>query len=390
MKVLAKFTSPVVLLIFGFAINLCAFDIARAVPFISQETELSLGREADPQIIRQYGLYQDKRLQLYVNDVGQRLVSQLSDKVFHKYFFRVVNSSDINAFALPGGYIYITTGILASLNSEAELAGVLGHEIGHVIFHHGAKLMLRSIGAQILSLGGAIASPKNAGKWLMVSTAMFSQINLGYGREAELESDQHGMFNAMEAGYDPKRMVHFLKNLRQNEIMTGQSYHGFQATHPDTKDRIIQADQFSNSVARRGSNLQDYRDRYLKIIKGMPYNGKRHANDQRYFDEKHIDIYEVQKGDTFTKIAERELKDPQMDLEIAVLNGMKMDDPLQPGELIKVIKKGIYPGLQIVGMKEENKKQAPEAGGSNMPVIPELSQIPEDDLQNSSPLERKR
>ncbi|PIR00938.1 MAG: hypothetical protein COV66_03685 [Nitrospinae bacterium CG11_big_fil_rev_8_21_14_0_20_45_15] len=385
MKIFGKFIIFTVLAFWGFAVNLCTVEIVGAVPFISEETELTMGREADPQIIQQYGLYQDKKLQLYVNDVGQKLVSQLSDKVFQKYFFRVVNSSDINAFALPGGYIYITTGILATLNSEAELAGVLGHEIGHVIFHHGAKLMLRSIGAQILSLGGAIASPKNAGQWLMVSSAMFNQINLGYGREAELESDQQGMYNAMEAGYNPERMVHFLKNLRQNEIMTGQAYHGFQATHPDTKDRIIQADQFSSSLVRRSHDLKDKREDYLRIIKGLPYNGKRHANDQRYFDEKYIDIYEVQAGDTYTKIAERELKDPQMDLEIAVLNGMKMDDPLKPGELIKIIRKGVYPGLQIVSMKNEPDTTASKRKPASMPEIPEISQIPAEDVMPASP-----
>ena len=134
---------------------------------------MAMGKGADAQISKQYGIYQDKELQIYVNRIGQNLVSQLSDKVFPRYYFRVVDSSDINAFALPGGYVYVTVGLLALVNSEAELAGVLGHEIGHIIFHHGAKQMVRSIGSTILALGGAIASPKNAGQWLKVSTAMF-------------------------------------------------------------------------------------------------------------------------------------------------------------------------------------------------------------------------
>ena len=142
--------------------------VSESVPFISQETEIAIGKGADAQISQQYGIYQDKELQIYVNEIGQKLVLQLSDKVFANYYFRIVDSSEINAFALPGGYIYVTLGLLAMVNSEAELAGVLGHEIGHVIFHHGAKQMVRSIGSQILSLGGAIASPKNAGQWLRV------------------------------------------------------------------------------------------------------------------------------------------------------------------------------------------------------------------------------
>ena len=110
---------------------------------------------------------------------GRKLVSQLSDKVFSRYYFRVMDSPEINAFALPGGYVYVTRGLLALVNNEAELAGVIGHEIGHIIFHHGAKQMVRSIGAQILALGGAIASPENAGGWLTVSTALFSADKYG-------------------------------------------------------------------------------------------------------------------------------------------------------------------------------------------------------------------
>ena len=102
-----------------------------SVPFIDHEAELAMGKGADKQISQQYGIYQDKELQIYVNKIGQKLVSQLSDKIFTNYYFRIVDSSEINAFALPGGYVYVTLGLLAMVNSEAELAGVLGHEIGH-------------------------------------------------------------------------------------------------------------------------------------------------------------------------------------------------------------------------------------------------------------------
>ena len=149
----------------------------------------------------------------------------------------------MNAFALPGGYIYITRGLLSLANDEAEVASVLGHEIGHVIFHHGAKNMIRSIGASILSLGGAIASPKNAGDWIAVSTQFFQQINLGYGREAELESDAQGIVNTFESGYNPANIRSFFKTLRRQEIMSGQSYHSFRASHPDTKRRIVKASE---------------------------------------------------------------------------------------------------------------------------------------------------
>jgi len=302
-----------------------------------------MGQQADKEVIAQFGLYSDKNLQLYVNEIGQKLVSHLSDKEFNKYFFKVVDSSDINAFALPGGYIYVTRGILATINSEAQLAGILGHEIGHVTQHHGAKQIVRAIGAQILAIGGAIANPKNAGEWLLVSSQMFNQINLGYGRDAELESDAHGLLTAYQAGYDPRSMVDFLKGLRQHEMMSGQSYHSFQATHPDTKERIIKTGSLSESIIKReGKPITKNRKKYLGHILGLSFGGKRHRGDRKNYKKKYIDIYEVQHGDTFQSIATKELGDEREDLTIAVLNGKRLEDSLRPGEFLKLVRPGSY------------------------------------------------
>ena len=317
---------------------------SHAVPFISLEKEVSMGKGADQQIVQQFGIYQDKPLQLYVNQVGQKLVSNLSDKIFRRYFFKLVDSSEINAFALPGGYVYVTRGLLAMLNSEAEIAGVLGHEIAHITLHHGAKLMLRSIGAQILSIGAAAANPKNAGQWLMVSSAMFQQINMGYGREAELESDAQGMLTSTESGYHPVGIVNFLKNLRRQEIMTGQSYHSFQTSHPDTKDRVIKAGMMAASVKRGRSDLVISREVYLSKIKGMVYGGKLRGKTKKNHTPQYIDVYQVQEGDTFQSIAENELGDRKLDLDVLVLNGRKESSQPVPGELIKLIRDGTYQG----------------------------------------------
>jgi predicted Zn-dependent protease len=331
------------ILLFAGCIYLCNPSPSLAVPFIGKDTELAMGQEADKEVIAQFGLYTDKNLQLYVNAIGQKLVDQLSDKEFNKYFFKVVDSSEINAFALPGGYIYVTRGILATVNSEAELAGILGHEIGHVTQHHGAKQIIRSIGAQILAIGSAIANPKNAGEWLMVSTQMFNQINLGYGREAELESDAHGLLTASKAGYDPRSMVDFLTNLRQHEMMSGQAYHSFQATHPDTKDRIIKAGSLSQSMINRQKNpVKKNRREYLSHIQGLDFGGKKHSRDRKNYKKKHVDIYVVQPGDTFKSIAVQELGDEKEDLTIAVLNGKRLEDSIQAGELLKIVRPGPF------------------------------------------------
>ena len=325
-----------------------------SVPFISQETEIAMGKGADEQINRQYGIYQNKELQLYVNRIGQNLVSQLSDKVFPRFFFRIVDSSDINAFALPGGYVYVTLGLMAMVNSEAELAGVLGHEIGHIIFHHGARQMVRSIGSQILALGGAIASPKNAGQWLTVSTAMFQQINMGYGREAEIESDEQGILNSMEAGYSPFGMSGFLKSLRRKEIMSGQAYHSFQASHPDTRDRIIKAGLLAGRMSDEEEDVNSYRSRYLHQLLGLKYKGQKNGGDKKRHEPMYIDIYEVQKGDSFQSIAEKEMGNRRKDLDITVMNGRKESSQPKLGELLKLVRKGKFEKDKFLHIKPKS------------------------------------
>jgi predicted Zn-dependent protease len=329
-------------IIFNFFLSFFIISSSHAVPFISKKKEIEIGQSGNKQIILQYGIYQDKPLQLYINKIGQNLVSKLTNREFKRFYFQLIDSSEINAFALPGGYVYVTRGLLAALNSESELASVIGHEIAHVTLHHGAKLMLRSIGSQILSVGGAIASPKNAGKWLAISSALFQQINMGYGREAELESDSQGMMNLVEAGYHSLGLVNFLKNLRMQEIMSGQAYHGFQATHPDTKERIIKASILASSLSRKYTASTKKQNEYLRKIKGMAYGGKKHVKDRRKYKPRYLDIYKVQKEDTFKSISQKIYKNGTHDYEIAAINGIKENVSLNQGQILKIIRDGVY------------------------------------------------
>ena len=202
--------------------------------------------------------------------------------------------------------------------------------------------MIRSIGAQILSVGGAIASPENAGKWLAVSTALFQQINMGYGREAELESDSQGMLNSAEAGYHPIAMVNFLKNLRKQEVMSGQAYHGFQASHPETKERIVKAGTFALSLSRKYTASIFNKNIYLQKLKGLVYGGRKHLKDKNKYKSKYLDIYKVQKGDTLKSISNKIYKDDRHSYEIATINGIKESVTLNPGRILKIIRDGVY------------------------------------------------
>lgn len=247
---------------------------------ISESKELEMGRSYHPQIIKEYGLYEDEALQRYVQDVGQKLavVSHRDDLV---YRFTVLDSPVINAFALPGGYIYITRGLMAYLNSEAELAAVLGHEIGHVTARHGVR---QQSAAQAANLGytlGAILVPglRSAGAqdlFNMFGGALLS----GYGREHELESDRLGAEYLARSGYNPQAMVNVIGVLKDQATFAEaeadkqgqeyQGYHGVFSSHPDNDTRLQEvvraADQYKAAAAG-----EEGRDRYLKRIDGMVF-----------------------------------------------------------------------------------------------------------------------
>ncbi|MDD3883933.1 MAG: M48 family metalloprotease [Gallionella sp.] len=225
---------------------------------MSESQEVALGRQADVQVKKQYKVYESKALQDYVNRVGQRIAKQ-SHRPDLQYHFTVLDSPEINAFALPGGYVYITRSILAYLNSEAELAAVLGHEIGHVTARHGVR---QQSAAQAANLGLTIASifvpevGSVGGQNLanIVGGALLS----GYGRDHELEADRLGAEYLARTAYDPQAIIKVIRVLKDQELKDAElakqegreprRYHGLFATHPDNDTRLQQA------VAEAGKN----------------------------------------------------------------------------------------------------------------------------------------
>src|SRR5688572_3799670 len=157
---------------------------------MSESQEISTGRNEDQKVREQYGPYDDPALQSYVNNIGQRL-AKASHRAGLQYQFLVVDSPQVNAFALPGGYIYITRGILAYLNSEAELAAVLGHEIGHVTARHSVQQLsaatAANVGASVLQI--LVPQMRNSGGGALINTLGGALLS-GYGREHELEADR--------------------------------------------------------------------------------------------------------------------------------------------------------------------------------------------------------
>lgn len=310
-------------------------SLASPQTIMDETSDVKIGREADPMILKQFGYYDGPDLQNYVAQVGRRVVSR-ADARFN-FEFKVVDQSYVNAMALPGGFIYVSRGMLAELNEEAQLAGILGHEITHVNSRHGAKLLTKALGAQLATLigvGAAAASGSGAAASgvVMISNHITNYMLLGYGREFELEADEVGLRYSHRAGYDPRRLVVFLKQLRRMEILRGQAlYHGFEASHPDTAIRIAKADTMSNLLIAEGGALEVRADQYKAQLDRLRYGEAK--------DQLRMKVYMVKPGDTLASIARVEMGDEGRRFEMATLNGLPDGAVLTPGSRLKLIVK---------------------------------------------------
>lgn len=245
---------------------------------MSERQELEQGRRFSQEILTQYPRYADEKLQAYVQQVGER-VARHSHRSGLEYRFTVVDSPDINAFALPGGYIYIHRGLLAYLNSEAELAAVLGHEVGHVTARHSVQQQSQSTVWNIL--GQAVAIGTGVGAAGDLTQVLGGAVVRGYGRDMELEADGLGAQYLARSGYDPQAMIEVVKVLKGQEDFArdqaakrGQAlpaggYHGLFDTHPDNDRRLQQVVGPARSLAtgRQARN----REAFLRHLDGLPF-----------------------------------------------------------------------------------------------------------------------
>ncbi len=228
--------------------NLITGDRQRSA--YSWEEEVQIGRQADQQVIAQYGLYDDPELAAYVNRIAQAVLetSAHSDPATPAeirstpFTFRVLDSPVVNAFALPGGYIYLTRGLLAHLNNEAQLAVVLGHEIGHVLGRHASRRaatqQLGSIGLLGAAILGEAVVGRGVGEGILNYGGTGVQLLfLRYSRDDEREADRAGVAYAEFAGYDAAEAAAFFDSLERLGQQSGGSVPGFLSTHPDPADR---------------------------------------------------------------------------------------------------------------------------------------------------------
>lgn len=243
----------------------------RELNLLSERQEIQLGAESDPAIIAQYGLYNDEKISKFVDDLGQKM-AHISHRPNLEFHFRVLDSPVINAFALPGGYVYITRGILAYMNSEAELAGVMGHEIGHVTARHGAKAYTRAQLAQVGFAAGYILSPtfRQFGDLAAQSIGL---LFLKFSRDQERQSDQLGVQYSTKVGFDATQMSHFFGTLNRIRSKSGQSLPDWQSTHPNPAEREQKTLQLAKQEQAKyaGKHFRTERDAYLNLIDGIVF-----------------------------------------------------------------------------------------------------------------------
>lgn len=245
----------------------------KQVVLMSEAQEIAMGQEADPQIIQEFGLYPDSALQRYMNQKGQEM-ARISHRPNIEYHFRVLNSDVINAFAVPGGYVYFTRGIMAHLNNEAQFSGVLGHEIGHVAARHTVSQQTKQTFMQIGLIGGMILSPQIAKFGESLSQGL-GLLMLKYGRDAEKQSDDLGVQYSSKIGYDAHQMASFFTTLERQSEKSGQRLPEFLSTHPDPGNRYNTvnqlATQWQQANGKTAANMKVGRDTYLRLIEGIVY-----------------------------------------------------------------------------------------------------------------------
>jgi predicted Zn-dependent protease len=240
--------------------------------FMSESQEVALGAQYDPSVISTFGEYQNNELLAFMREKGDEM-GKISHRPNLQYHFKILDSPVVNAFAVPGGYIYFTRGILAQFNNEAELIGVLGHEMGHITARHSASQQSKQQLGQVLLIGGMIAS-KEFSQFAGYAMQGMELLFLKFSRDNEREADRLGVEYSSKISYDAQKMADFFNVL--NKMSMASEHNGvptFMSTHPDPGDRYNsvkqQAKQWQDSL--NNTNWIVNGDNYLRMIDGLVY-----------------------------------------------------------------------------------------------------------------------
>jgi len=242
----------------------------RELALVSEAQEIQMGRQGSAEVIGAIGLVQDAALQSYVNRIGQRMAAS-SERPQLAWEFHVLDDASVNAFAMPGGYIFVTRGLLTHMTNEAQLASVVGHEIAHVTARHSVHQMSRQ---QLASLGlglGSVLSPTIA-EYGQVASLGLGLLFLRYGRDHEVQADQLGFGYALADGYDTREMASVFEMLRRDAQLAGVGrLPEWQSSHPDPGNRIQDVHRMVAASPVSFAALKVGEDEFFRHLEGMAY-----------------------------------------------------------------------------------------------------------------------
>jgi predicted Zn-dependent protease len=284
-------TSRARMLIFGAALGAGWLGCARnpvtgksELALVSESQEIQMGQQAAQEVAQTIGLYSDAKATAYVSEVGKRMAAA-SERPNLPWEFHIVEDPSVNAFALPGGFIYVTRGLMGTINDEAELATVVGHEIGHVTNRHSVQQISKQELAQIgLGVGSILSS--DIAKFGQLASAGLSVLFLKYSRDAENQADLAGFRYALNQNYDVREMTKVFETLdRISQAGGGGKLPEWLETHPDPGNRIQHIESFLDTLHRDPSKGMVNRDQYLQHVQGMVYG---EDPRQGYFEGAHF------------------------------------------------------------------------------------------------------
>jgi predicted Zn-dependent protease len=252
---------------------------------LSESDEIKMGQQTDVSVVQMYGIYDDDKLAKYIDEIGQKM-AKISHRPNLKYEFKVMDSPVINAFAVPGGYVYVTRGILAHLNNEAELAGVIGHEIGHVTARHSAQKYSETYLAN-LGLGVGSMVSKDFAMFAGLAAQGLGLLFLRFSRDDERQSDVLGVEYSTKVGYDAREMSNFFHTLDKMQTTNDQGgLPDWFSTHPNPADRVVdvrkEAEKKQAELSQK--DLKIKRNAYLNKINGLVVG----ENPRQGFVEKNV------------------------------------------------------------------------------------------------------